>query len=387
MPSLLDEWLWREEHWLPPGVTWEDMKDSDVARYPRPRDLYASIVCGFAFLAVRQLFERLVALPLSKWMGVKERRRKRATPNPALERFYTQHSKRPREKEMYRLSESCGLSPWQVQTWFQRRRNQDRPSVSQRFCDAGWRFTFYTLAFFAGLAVLFDTLNFIIRVLQVLLPSQYWYYMIELGFYWSLLFRISIDVKRKDFKEQVVHHIATIFLMSFSYCANYIRVGTLVLLVHDASDYIMEVAKMFNYAGWRRVCDWLFVIFALVFLISRLFIFPNVVLYTTWCRSMQRFQPFFGYYFFNALLLLLQLLHLFWAYLILRMAFKFVFVGQIEKDERSDDDEESEGTEEGGEAGLVSSKAGRGTGAGRVLNTIRSRMNNRRVNNGLPKAR
>lgn len=33
--------------------------------------------------------------------------------------------------------------------------------------------------------------------LQTLLPSQYWYYMIELGFYGSLLFSVASDVKRK----------------------------------------------------------------------------------------------------------------------------------------------------------------------------------------------
>uniref|UniRef100_A0A669QHY4 Uncharacterized protein n=1 Tax=Phasianus colchicus TaxID=9054 RepID=A0A669QHY4_PHACC len=32
---------------------------------------------------------------------------------------------------------------------------------------------------------------------QSILPSQYWYYMIELSFYWSLLFSIASDVKRK----------------------------------------------------------------------------------------------------------------------------------------------------------------------------------------------
>lgn len=34
-------------------------------------------------------------------------------------------------------------------------------------------------------------------LLQTLLPSQYWYYMIELGFYGSLLFSVASDVKRK----------------------------------------------------------------------------------------------------------------------------------------------------------------------------------------------
>lgn len=32
---------------------------------------------------------------------------------------------------------------------------------------------------------------------QSIIPSQYWYYMIELSFYWSLLFSIASDVKRK----------------------------------------------------------------------------------------------------------------------------------------------------------------------------------------------
>lgn len=37
----------------------------------------------------------------------------------------------------------------------------------------------------------------VFSLLQTLLPSQYWYYMIELGFYSSLLFSVASDVKRK----------------------------------------------------------------------------------------------------------------------------------------------------------------------------------------------
>lgn len=36
------------------------------------------------------------------------------------------------------------------------------------------------------------------------------------------------------------------------------------------------------------------------------------------------YPPFFGYYFFNVMMVVLQSLHVFWAYLIIRMAQKFI---------------------------------------------------------------
>lgn len=65
--------------------------------------------------------------------------------------------------------------------------------------------------------------------------------MIELAFYWSLVFSQFIDVKRKDFWQMFLHHIATISLLSFSYIVNFVRVGALVLVIHDCADYWLEV--------------------------------------------------------------------------------------------------------------------------------------------------
>ncbi|TMS18247.1 Ceramide synthase 2 [Larimichthys crocea] len=172
-----------------------------------------------------------------------------------------------------------------------------------------------------------------------LLPSQYWYYMIELGFYTSLLFSVASDVKRKDFKEQIIHHVATIVLITFSWVVNYIRGGTLIMLVHDASDYLMESAKMFNYAGWRKTCNIIFTVFAAVFFVTRLIILPFWIIYTTWVYPLTLYPPFFGFYFFNGLMFVLQALHVFWAGLILRMVIKFLPGNDIVEDERSDKEE------------------------------------------------
>ncbi|KAI7791078.1 LAG1 longevity assurance-like protein 4 [Triplophysa rosa] len=339
--DLVNQWIWQEDFWLPPGVTWKDIAEGteDGSRHPAPRDLIICLPLALSFIALRFGFERAVAQPLSWLLGVRDRVRVRVTPIPTLEAFYQRKKSQPCQSEIAVLEKRCGLTQRQIQTWLHHRRNQDRPSNTRKFCEASWRFVFYLIVFSGSL----------VSLVNAVAEAQYWYYVTELSFYLSLLLCVSVDTKRKDFKEQIVHHVATIFLIAFSYCGNFVRVGTLVMLVHDSSDFLLESAKMFNYAGWRKTCDTLFVIFAAVFLITRLVVFPCRVVYTTAVDWLDVFPPFPGYYFFNFLLLVLQALHIFWAWLILRMVYKFVFFGKVERDERSDEEsevEEDDGREE-----------------------------------------
>ncbi|KAK2895447.1 ceramide synthase 2-like isoform X1 [Channa argus] len=350
--------IWRQDYWLPPGVTWRDMEQLADADRPQPLDLLIALPLALGFVALRYVFERFFAPPMGRYLGVKNRSQKTTAPSPQLESFYTQQTRKPTHSEIAGLISLCGKTQRQIEVWFRLRRNQDRPCQSKKFGEAAWRFFFYLLAFMAGLTCLIDRPWFWhLREcwrgypIQAMERAHYWYYMLELGFYGSLLLRISVDIKRKDFKEQVIHHLATIFLLIFSYCANYIRIGTLVMLLHDSSDILLESAKMFNYGtGWKKTCDALFVVFAVVFLVTRLVIFPSKIIHTTLALSMEVFEPFVGYYFFNILLMVLQALHIFWAGLILRMVYKFL-KGKLEKDERSDEESEIEEEEEdkGGE--------------------------------------
>uniref|UniRef100_A0A8C5GUW7 Ceramide synthase 4b n=1 Tax=Gouania willdenowi TaxID=441366 RepID=A0A8C5GUW7_GOUWI len=313
--------VWREDYWLPSGVTWSDMERLSDSERPRPRDLFTAPPLALGFVALRYVFERFVAPPMGRCLGVNDRVTVGAPPLPKAGVLL--HPEEPT---------SSTKTQRQIQTWFRLRRNQDRPSQTTKFGEAAWRFFFYLSAFVGGLSCLIDRRWFWDHrecwreyPVQPMDSALYWYYMLELGFYGSLLLRISVDIKRKDFKEQVIHHLATIFLLSFSYCANYIRIGTLVMLLHDSSDILLESAKMFNYgSAWKRTRDLLFVAFALVFLLTRLVIFPNNILHTTLVLSMEVFRPFPGYYFFNVLLMVLQALHIFWAALIIRMIYKFL---------------------------------------------------------------
>ncbi|CAB1334537.1 unnamed protein product, partial [Coregonus sp. 'balchen'] len=292
------------------GLGWADLEDKDGRVYAKARDLWVALPIAVAFLVIRQIFERLVATPLAAVMGVKEKVRLTVSHNPTLESFYCNTTKNPTQSSIDSLCKQTGCS------------ERQKP----------WLYDFKEM--WQGFPIL------------TLLPSQYWYYMIELGFYGSLIFSVASDVKRKDFKEQMVHHMATIFLISFSWCVNYIRAGTLIMLLHDSSDYLLESAKIFIYAGWRNTSNYVFFLFATVFIFTRLYIFPFYIIYATYVYPLTMYSPFFGYYFLNVLMMVLQCLHIFWAILILRMAVRFLSSDEKVEDERSDKEETDESGEE-----------------------------------------
>ena len=47
--------------------------------------------------------------------------------------------------------------------------------------------------------------------------------MLEMAFYWSLFFTQFSDVKRKDFTEMFIHHLATLALLTLSWTTQMFR--------------------------------------------------------------------------------------------------------------------------------------------------------------------
>ncbi|XP_028297296.1 ceramide synthase 2 [Gouania willdenowi] len=348
MLDALCQWFWSDRLWLPGGLSWADLEDKEGRVYAKPSHLYITVPFAFCFLLIRYAFEKWIATPLAASAGIKQIVPMRAEDNPVLQHYYTTKSRNPAQNDINGLSKKSSLSVRQVERWFRRRRTQDRPGVLKKFREASWRLVFYICAFIGGIFALYDKVwLFDTKEVwtgfpkQSMLDSQYWYYVLEMSFYGCLLFSVAFDVKRKDFKEQIIHHLATLMLLSFSWCVNYIRIGTLVMLVHDASDVLLESAKLFNYAKWEKTCKTIFVVFAIVFMVTRLIIFPFWLIHCTWVYPVLYYPPFFGYYFFNGMLMVLLCLHMFWAFLIVRMVKKFMF-GTLTRDERSDHEEEGE---------------------------------------------
>ncbi|KAG8516356.1 Ceramide synthase 3 [Galemys pyrenaicus] len=376
MFQTFKEWFWLERFWLPPTIKWSDLEDHDGLVFVKPSHLYMTIPYALGLLIIRHFFEKFIAAPLAKAFGIKEGGRKKIPPNPTLENFIKHSTRKPSRTDIYGLAKKCNLTERQVERWLRSWRNQDRPCRMKKFQEASWRFAFYLMMTIAGIAFLYDK-PWVYDLWEVwngyprqpLLPSQYWYYILEMSFYWSLLFSLGSDVKRKDFLANVIHHLAAISLMSFSWCANYIRSGTLVMIVHDVADIWLESAKMFSYAGWQQTCNILFFIFSIIFFISRFIIFPFWpvavtlprllvfrILYCTLIMPLHYLEPFFSYIFLNLQLMILQVLHLYWGYLILKMLKRCIFTKNMQdvrsddEDMDEDDEEEEEAEEEKGEA-------------------------------------
>ena len=224
-----------------------------------------------------------------------------------------------------------------------------------KYIEAFWRFIFYSAFCILGYQVLFvpavapwvqDTKNHWMNwPFHQISPMMLFYYQIELGCYFHQLF--WTEVNRSDAMEMILHHFITIFLIVGSYVTNYTRVGVSILLLHDMADIFLEIAKVFNYTSegknnkWMKdyLVDPIFGVFAVTFFITRLVLYPRYILYSVLIEGYEVFGcEWGGCYYFVLLLVGLQLLHVFWFYLIARMIFKLM-MGTMTKDERSDDED------------------------------------------------
>ncbi|BFZ01301.1 hypothetical protein BsWGS_04340 [Bradybaena similaris] len=363
--QTVNDIVWAKSFWLPGNYTWEDLKNKDDGIYhPQITDLLVPVYLSVFVYVVRICLERLVFGPVGRAFGLKSVVKKAAA-NPVLENLYRQ-TKAPSNDVIQGLSKETDLSIRQIERWFRIRRNQDRTPVFKKFLDSSWRGLFYFAIFWYGIYLHLDKPWFYDTVMvwkgwphHHVSDDIYWYYMVEGAFYISLLFSLFTDHKRKDFSQMVIHHVATLLLMSLSWINNFVRIGTLVLVVHDAVDSWMEAAKVAKYIGYDRVCEICFFIFMLVWIITRMIIFPFRIIRSTLfeavgedCLNDDTVGWLTMYSVYNILLCTLQVLHIIWFYYICLVAVD-AFRGQMQKDSRSSlesasetDGEKSQGSTE-----------------------------------------
>lgn len=217
-----------------------------------------------------------------------------------------------------------------------------------KFCESLWKFMVYSLFVYLAFTTSvhepwFGDTSYFWRgyPAHAVTPGLARLYSLEMGFYISSIGVLAFwEIRRKDFWVMMTHHIVTLLLIAFSYDLNFLRVGCIILLLHDACDVLMEVAKMLKYVNQDSLGSAVFGVFMLTWILFRLIYFPFWVIWSTSREStviLGQRVPY--YHFFNGMLITLVVLHVYWFGLIVRIAYRALATGAA-KDIREDSDDD-----------------------------------------------
>ena len=106
-------------------------------------------------------------------------------------------------------------------------------------------------------------------------------YVQFLSLWFMMLVTILVEPRKKDFYVMIFHHMVTILLVYLSGFVSYrVVTGLVVQPSMDVADIILHFGKMLIYAGYGFIADFVFVLFVLVWIYSRHYLLPMVILYS-----------------------------------------------------------------------------------------------------------
>jgi ceramide synthetase len=183
----------------------------------------------------------------------------------------------------------------------------------------------------------------------------------------------AIDERKKDYLVMMAHHVVTIALILGSAWCNHMGIGLMVLWIHDVSDIFVDGLKMINYLGLDGpngffIVETSYLTCLGVWIYARLWVYPTAVLHSSlfgsarWVGTdeqalalghptsedllpphsfrgvvdnVRRGTEFVAMYLqLNALLISLQLMHVWWCWLIVRLGFRMIQEGNRNASEK-----------------------------------------------------
>ena len=333
--------FWSESFWLPSNITWKDFENVNTSPY----ELLYPIPVALLLLVIRDLFIKHTIKIVGPVIGIKCSVRRTSSTNTTLETALKQR-KNSNNDIISKKTTQLGLTERKSQRLLRQQKRQDKPTKVEKFAATTWECFFYAGMSVYGLIALWDKPWF--RDTRycwygyphhLIEDDAWWYYMIELTWYWSLTFSQiygNVQKKRKDFWQMLLHHFAAISLICLSWVCNFLRGGMLVFVLHDMADVFLLLGKMCKYANYHKTCNIIFGFFVITWVITRLYLYPVYILYNALIERTEILGMVPVYYIFNVFMIALQILHVMWTYFILRVGIRASKSGKIEKDARSE---------------------------------------------------
>ncbi|KAG0142312.1 hypothetical protein CROQUDRAFT_662675 [Cronartium quercuum f. sp. fusiforme G11] len=240
-----------------------------------------------------------------------------------------------------------------------------RGTKQQRFIEQGYAVFYWGSATIIGLSVMskqptwwYNTAEFWKSYPHYRMePSVKTYYLLQFS-YWlqqMLLLSLRIEKPRSDFVELVIHHFVTLWLVGWSYVTNLTMIGTAIFVSMDISDTFLGISKCINYTKYQHTSEFSFAIFLCIWTYFRHY--QNLrILYSVYYEfdtevplEARRWVPKDEVYLVGWMkwqifgpIMMLQFLNLFWYFLIWRIVFRMIWVGNVVdvREEGETDDEE-----------------------------------------------
>ncbi|KAF4124347.1 Acyl-CoA-dependent ceramide synthase, partial [Geosmithia morbida] len=95
------------------------------------------------------------------------------------------------------------------------------------------------------------------------------YFIVQWAYWVQQVVSVNIEARRKDYWEMIAHHAITISLVAACYAYHQTRVGHLVLVLMDVIELIFPLAKCLKYIGFTTLCDVIFGVFLVVWVLTR----------------------------------------------------------------------------------------------------------------------
>jgi hypothetical protein len=155
------------------------------------------------------------------------------------------------------------------------------------------------------------------------------FYLTAVGYHLSEVVMHTMQKRLPDFWEMLLHHVVTLFLVSFSYLLNYVRVGSLVLFLHGATDIFIYASKVLVDAGSVRIITVSYFSLVVSYAWFRIYVFPMYVMRSAWIESLQEAaMELNAWGFLNFALCVLFILHVYWFSLVIKIGVNFRRTGE-----------------------------------------------------------
>ena len=154
------------------------------------------------------------------------------------------------------------------------------------------------------------------------------YYLLNLG--WAIFdtYLVFNLPKQSDFLLMVLHHLATVSLILFSYLTNYSSVGCIVFYLHYFGDAFGYILRLFVYIKVPAFCKFLSGLSIIVlFFYTRLLVFGSILYdtyyYLEFWGVIEKFCFIFEIFLYN--------MHILWYTLICKKLFTWMRYGEAEE--------------------------------------------------------